>query len=219
MSHCCCCCCFCCLLCCCCCRLYCFRFWRHHSNNTLSPLKIRFCFSHKRQSLYPIFNPLIIQPVNWHRGGRLVYINNPMARGIIQVNNPHLSFESACLLLFLHYAPLHFYFILFSFYFFTSPAHSNHTNTRWHFRLLCFRGHLYCVLCFALCFLPHTHTSARDVHKPADVVVLCFCCCCYGICHTKEIGFRLLFYYYYYYATEALSSGCNINTCFLFRYL
>lgn len=170
--------------------------------------------------LYPIFNPLIIQPVNWHRGGRLVYINNPMARGIIQVNNPHLSFESAFLLLFLHYAPLHFYFILFSFYFFTSPAHSNHTNTRWHFRLLCFRGHLYCVLCFALCFLPHTHTSARDVHKPADVVVVCFCCCCYGICHTKEIGFRLLFYYYnYYFATEALSSGCNINTCFLFRYL
>lgn len=169
MSHCCCCCCFwccfCCLLCCCCCRLYCFRFWRHHSNNTLSPLKIRFCFSHKRQSLYPIFNPLIIQPVNWHRGGRLVYINNPMARGIIQVNNPHLSFESAFLLLFLHYAPLHFYFILF--YFLSTSSlrlHIQTTPTRaGTFGCSAFAGTFIVYYALLYVFCP-THTQARATY-------------------------------------------------------
>lgn len=115
--------------------------------------------------LYPIFNPLIIQPVNWHRGGRLVYINNPMARGIIQVNNPHLSFESAFLLLFLHYAPLHFYFILF--YFLSTSSlrlHIQTTPTRaGTIGCSAFAGTFIVYYALLYVFCP-THTQARATY-------------------------------------------------------
>lgn len=115
--------------------------------------------------LYPIFNPLIIQPVNWHRGGRLVYINNPMARGIIQVNNPHLSFESAFLLLFLHYAPLHFYFILFYFIFFLllhfACTFKPHQHALALSAALLSRAPLLCIMLCSMFSAPHTHKRAR----------------------------------------------------------
>lgn len=116
------------------------------------------------------FNPLIIQPINWHRGCFYIY---PMA-GTIQKEGMLIIHRVSELSLFRLNSAFHGICLVLLLFFFLTSLHFSQRNTHthyralcWHFRLLCFRGHLYCVLCFALCFL-RTHTLARVVHKPTD---------------------------------------------------